>query len=344
MLWIQRGAAVGCERPRRSQPGYGPRAAHRGLFEIRQSSSALPLARVPAGSRSRVARGPQRSQVRFRPEACRRSRQQTIGGCSHCGKSKVCAGPEAHLQCANTKTRQPLVTSRRVSEHSRRKSSSRRSTAQTSPMPLEEKSRRRLPVHGYARASKRPELSSCPSRGRAGRHGRRSCRCREGRGPGVSRSITHWPRGARCSVGICDRDRARDRVSRVAARWLAIASTTQALDVAPARFTGTRGEPFEALAPLAGHVAGCGPRGGSAPTRVRRETKSAFPPVGNSWWAHVAPWSSRTVPIDRQPKSQSIAQMQGILDSGRWAIQDSNLGPLPHQESLVSPPVPPTRT
>ena len=41
----------------------------------------------------------------------------------------------------------------------------------------------------------------------------------------------------------------------------------------------------------------------------------------------------------RHTKSASFAGR-----NREWAIQDSNLGPLPYQENLLSPPVPPTRT
>ena len=58
----------------------------------------------------------------------------------------------------------------------------------------------------------------------------------------------------------------------------------------------------------------------------------------------VAPWNTPTVPILQQPDPRKSRKCSEFLDSGQWAIQDSNLGPLPYQEYLLSPPVPPTHT
>ena len=58
----------------------------------------------------------------------------------------------------------------------------------------------------------------------------------------------------------------------------------------------------------------------------------------------VAPRNTPTVPILQQPDPRKLRKCSEFLDSGEWAIQDSNLGPLPYQENLLSPPVPPTRT
>jgi hypothetical protein len=46
------------------------------------------------------------------------------------------------------------------------------------------------------------------------------------------------------------------------------------------------------------------------------------------------------VPILQQPDPRKARKCSEFLDSGEWAIQDSNLGPLPYQENLLSPPVP----
>ena len=54
----------------------------------------------------------------------------------------------------------------------------------------------------------------------------------------------------------------------------------------------------------------------------------------------MAPWSTQTAPILQQPDSRELRKCSEFLDSGEWAIQDSNLGPLPYQEYLLSPPVP----
>ena len=58
----------------------------------------------------------------------------------------------------------------------------------------------------------------------------------------------------------------------------------------------------------------------------------------------VAPWNTPTVPILQQPDPRKLRKCSEFLDSGEWAIQDSNLGPLPYQENLLSPPVPSIRT
>ena len=58
----------------------------------------------------------------------------------------------------------------------------------------------------------------------------------------------------------------------------------------------------------------------------------------------VAPWNTPTVPIHQQPDPRKLRKCSEFLDSGEWAIQDSNLGPLPYQENLLSPPVVPTRS
>ena len=58
----------------------------------------------------------------------------------------------------------------------------------------------------------------------------------------------------------------------------------------------------------------------------------------------VAPWNTPTVPTLQQPDPRKLGKCSEFLDSGEWAIQDSNLGPLPYQENLLSPPVPPTRS
>ena len=47
-----------------------------------------------------------------------------------------------------------------------------------------------------------------------------------------------------------------------------------------------------------------------------------------------------TVPTPQQPDPRKLRKCSEFLDSGEWAIQDSNLGPLPYQENLLSPPVP----
>ena len=56
----------------------------------------------------------------------------------------------------------------------------------------------------------------------------------------------------------------------------------------------------------------------------------------------VAPWNTPTVPTLQQPDPRKLLKCSEFLDSGEWAIQDSNLGPLPYQENLLSPPVPPS--
>ena len=78
------------------------------------------------------------------------------------------------------------------------------------------------------------------------------------------------------------------------------------------------------------------PDGGANPGALFRIT-------GNRRWPHVAPWNTQTVPILQQPDPRKLRKCSEFLDSGEWAIQDSNLGPLPYQENLLSPPVPPTR-
>ena len=63
-----------------------------------------------------------------------------------------------------------------------------------------------------------------------------------------------------------------------------------------------------------------------------------------SWWPHVAPWSAQTALLPEQPETGPMRKCRDFLDCGKWAIQDSNLGPLPYQRNCASPPVPPTRT
>ncbi len=55
----------------------------------------------------------------------------------------------------------------------------------------------------------------------------------------------------------------------------------------------------------------------------------------------VAPRNTPTVPTLQQPDPRKLLKCSEILDSSEWAIQDSNLGPLPYQENLLSPPVVP---
>src|SRR5207248_8790754 len=74
------GGAAGYEPRRRSPHGYGPPAAHRGLFESGPDQPGR-WPRTPAGPRSRAPAGPRRSEVRPRLGACRRPRQHTILGC-----------------------------------------------------------------------------------------------------------------------------------------------------------------------------------------------------------------------------------------------------------------------
>jgi hypothetical protein len=47
----------------------------------------------------------------------------------------------------------------------------------------------------------------------------------------------------------------------------------------------------------------------------------------------VAPRNTPTVPILLQPDPGELRKCSEFLDSGEWAIQDSNLGPLPYQRS-----------
>ena len=64
-----------------------------------------------------------------------------------------------------------------------------------------------------------------------------------------------------------------------------------------------------------------------------------FRPQGNRPWPHCGPTEHPTVPILQQPDPRKLGKCSEFLDSGEWAIQDSNLGPLPYQENLLSPPV-----
>ena len=49
----------------------------------------------------------------------------------------------------------------------------------------------------------------------------------------------------------------------------------------------------------------------------------------------MAPWNTPTVPILKQPDSRKLRKYSEFLDSGEWAIQDSNLGPLPYQRKAM---------
>ena len=40
----------------------------------------------------------------------------------------------------------------------------------------------------------------------------------------------------------------------------------------------------------------------------------------------MAPWSTQSAPSQRQPNPRALRTCREFLDSGRWAIQDSNLG------------------
>ena len=46
----------------------------------------------------------------------------------------------------------------------------------------------------------------------------------------------------------------------------------------------------------------------------------------------VAPRSTQTTSLLQQPETGILYKCSEVLNSGKWAIQDSNLGPLPDQE------------
>ena len=77
---------------------------------------------------------------------------------------------------------------------------------------------------------------------------------------------------------------------------------------------------------------------------VGARTQERFSSSATSWWPHVAPRRTQTAVTPAQPETRKLGRCSEFLDSGGWAIQDSNLGPLPYQENLLSPPVVPTRT
>ena len=98
---------------------------------------------------------------------------------------------------------------------------------------------------------------------------------------------------------------------------------------------------------LAGQLASV--RGERRPRSPRPPDSSAnqgalFRLTGNRPWPHCGPTEHPDrATILQQPDPRKLRKCSEFLDSGGWAIQDSNLGPLPYQENLLSPPVAPTR-
>ena len=84
-----------------------------------------------------------------------------------------------------------------------------------------------------------------------------------------------------------------------------------------------------------------GARAGLTAARNEERFFASQVTAGGPIWPLGAP---RVALSKRQPNPRPLRKCREFLDSGGWAIQDSNLGPLPYQRSCVSPPVPPTRS
>ena len=70
------------------------------------------------------------------------------------------------------------------------------------------------------------------------------------------------------------------------------------------------------------------PDGGAKPGALSRLPVIAGGPI-------VAPWTTESGPIHTQPETGKMIKCSEILNSGGWAIQDSNLGPLPYQRKAM---------
>ena len=111
--------------------------------------------------------------------------------------------------------------------------------------------------------------------------------------------------------------------------------------MSPHRATNHRGE-YSALAGQFPQHAADGVPGARAHLTAARTKERFSASQVTARGPIVAPRNTPTVPILQQPDPRKLSKCSEFLDSGEWAIQDSNLGPLPYQENLLSPPVVPT--
>jgi hypothetical protein len=101
--------------------------------------------------------------------------------------------------------------------------------------------------------------------------------------------------------------------------------------MSPRRGTNRRGE-RSALAGQFAQYAADGVLGARADALAARTKERFFASEVTAGGPIVAPWNTPTVPILQQPDPRKLRKCSEFLDSGEWAIQDSNLGPLPYPE------------
>ena len=75
---------------------------------------------------------------------------------------------------------------------------------------------------------------------------------------------------------------------------------------------------------------------GASARLTAARTKERFFVTGNRRWPHCGPMKHPTAPILQQPDPRKLRKCSEFLDSGEWAIQDSNLGPLPEWKIAVA--------
>ena len=206
--------------------------------------------------------------------------------------------------------------------------------------------------HGYNGAPGRPPHHRvAPKHDRAAPERRRQCF--HGNAPGddhQSRAGTRSRRSARpsgrawaVSPGADHMAIAKPSASPPRSRSRRRSSPHEVVDLAPPGH-----QPPEANVParageLAQYAADGVPRARSHVTAARTKERF-FASQATARGPIVAPSNTRPCPSSSSQILEKLYECSEFLDSGGWAIQDSNLGPLPYQEDLLSPPVPPTRT
>ena len=163
-------------------------------------------------------------------------------------------------------------------------------------------------------------------------------------------SISAWSRGQDLNGRVASIPRARaDHMAIVKPPRLGLDHVADAAprphgwSISPHRAVNRRGE-CSALAGQFAQYAANGVPGARTHLTAARTKERFFASQVTAGGPIVAPWNTPTVPILQQPDPRKLGKCSEFLDSGEWAIQDSNLGPLPYQENLLSPPVVPTRT
>ena len=172
---------------------------------------------------------------------------------------------------------------------------------------------------------------------------RRERRSRASDSPGTRRSrMLHAARFAekrpRMSAGAelatgprPSRPRTRSRSPRRSAVAARIGTSELGRSPGPhRRATSRRGECSSAHRQFAQYAAN-GVLGARAHLTAARTKERFFASQVTARGPIVAPWNTPTVPILQQPDPRELRKGSDFLDSGEWAIQDSNLGPLPYQ-------------